>query len=251
MTTIRIILVLVLASTQAIAGLFPDLVGIENDVGDAVAPYRTALVPIGWAFAIWWVIYLGNLVFALDHARAGNSPGMAKVGWFAAGAFLVATFWVWHQPTYGPGVFSFIFLEVLLALALLAAFFTKDVHRPDLFGRTGLASLSFLAGWVTVASPAGFSLALQFIGWSDFARDDTQAVLPILFGWLPLAWGLTFVLRSWAYAIPIVWGLFGVAMANTSDPGFLIGIGAVATSFPGLTAFARSRMRTNPHPGPA
>ncbi|MEE4212285.1 MAG: hypothetical protein V2I43_23840 [Parvularcula sp.] len=241
MVILRVVLLILAAFAQPLAGLWPEFVGIEREVGDVVEPYRTALVPAGWAFSIWTLIFIGNLIFVADHTRAPRRQGMAPLGWLAAGVFAGNTAWVWYQPTHGPGLDSFALLEVILVLALAAALLSRRAARPDLLARTGLASLDLLAGWVTVASAAGLSLALNYDGWAEVGRQDTRGVLPVLFAWLPIAWALTFALRSWAYAAAIVWGLFAVAMANRFDPTYALGVGAVATSFLGLTAFAKRR----------
>ena len=68
MTNLRATLVLLFAVLQVVTGFAPDLFGATNDVGAAVEPYRTPLVPAGWAFAIWGLLYLGCLVFAVFHA---------------------------------------------------------------------------------------------------------------------------------------------------------------------------------------
>ena len=166
---------------------------------------------------------------------------MASVGWLAAFAFLGNAVWVLHQPTYGPGLASFMGLEVLAVLAILAAFLTRRVEPSGLFQKLSFGGLWALAGWLTVASPAGLSLALVFsFGW-DLGPMPTDAVLPIVVGWLPIAWGLTWFARRWFFIAPIIWGLYGVAMANTGEPQFFWGILALATSFVGLTLVAKTR----------
>lgn len=241
MTHLRTILVVFLAVAQMVVGFFPGLLGASNDVGAMVEPYRTPLVPAGWAFAIWGLLYLGCLVFAAFHTINRHDPLVARVGWLAALSFLGTTLWVPHQLTYGPGWASFIGLEWILLTTLAAILAIRLDPRPGAFRGFAYGAIIALAGWITVASPAGLSLALVFESGWDLGEDRTGAVFPILLGWLPIAWGLTYFIRSWFYAVPIMWGLFGVAMANQSEQQFFIGVLALATSFAGLTLFARKR----------
>ena len=241
MVNFRATLVLLFAVLQVVTGFAPDLFGATNDVGAAVEPYRTPLVPAGWAFAIWGLLYLGCFVFAVFHALRRHEPGMARVGWLAALAFLGNAVWVLHQPTYGPGLVSFLGLEVLAMLAISAAFLTLKVDHAGFFQKLSFGGLWALAGWLTIASPAGLSLALVFsFGW-DLSPAPTDAVLPIVVCWLPIAWGLTWFARRWFFIAPIVWGLYGVAMANTDETQFFWGILALAASFVGLTLIAKNR----------
>ena len=241
MSNLRAFLVLGFAVLQMVAGFAPGLFGVTNGVGEMVEPYRTPLVPAGWAFAIWLFIYIGCLVFALFHLVNRQKQGLAVVGWLAALAFLGNWVWVLHQPTFGPGWASFLGLEVILLLALAAAWTSGRVAPGGLFQTLALGGLWALAGWITVASPAGLSLAMVFEGGWDLGARPTDAVFPIVLGWLPMAWGLTWIARRFFYAVPIMWGLFGVAMANQGEQAFVFGILALASSFAGLTLIAKSR----------
>ncbi|WP_233061136.1 hypothetical protein [Parvularcula mediterranea] len=246
MTHLRSLIVLLLAVAQMVIGFFPGLLGAGSDVGAMVEPYRTPLVPAGWAFAIWGLLYIGCLVFAVFHLMNRRDACVARVGWLAALSFLGTTLWVPHQLTYGPGWASFIGLEWILLTNLAATFAIRLDPRRGAFRGLAYGAIIALAGWITVASPAGLSLALVYENGWDLGDDRTGAVFPILLAWLPIAWGLTWLIRSWFYVVPIMWGLFGVAMANQAEQQFFIGVLALATSFAGLTLFARKHRVRGP-----
>src|SRR5699024_10282923 len=85
--------VVVAAVAQAVAGL------LGSRVGDVADQFTSPVTPAGYAFAIWGLIYLATLVFAVYQALPAQRDDrvLSRAGWPAALAFFANTLWV---PTF-------------------------------------------------------------------------------------------------------------------------------------------------------
>lgn len=238
---IRSALLMTAAFAQVAAGIAPQLFGVDGSIAEVVEPYSTPLVPAGWAFSIWGLLYLGCFLVAIWHAFRIADPIASRVGWFAFVAFSGNTAFALYQPGAGPDLISFLILEVVLIFSFLAAMTNRADPAPRAADRFVTGALLALAGWVTVASPAGFSTALNFAGVPGFTEPGSLPILAVLFAWTPLALFLAFIARAWIYILPILWGIFGVAMKSLDASQFAIGVLALGTAFIGVTAIAKAR----------
>ncbi|GGY46011.1 hypothetical protein GCM10007148_13870 [Parvularcula lutaonensis] len=232
---------MIAAFAQVAAGIAPQLFGVEGSVAEAVEPWLTPLVPAGWAFSIWGLLYLGCFGVAIWHAFRIADPVASRVGWFAILAFSGNTAFALYQPSAGPDLVSFVILEIVLVSSFLAAMTNRADPAPQASDRFVTGALLALAGWVTVATPAGLSTALNYAGVSSLTEPGSLPLLLILFGWAPVALALAWVARAWIYILPILWGIVGVAMRSIDATQFAIGSLALGTAFIGVTAMAKAR----------
>lgn len=244
MHAVRSLLLIAAALAQILASTAPGLFGIETSFGDAVAPFSTPLVPAGWAFSIWGLLFILSLVFVAWHAASRGNPAAARAGWLALIAYTGNAGFALYQPQFGPDLLSFAVLELVLLTAFLAALAGRAGAEAAAFHKVAAGALFALAGWVTVASPAGLSVALNMAGLFDVEGTASPGIRAVLFGWAPAALVFAWIARSWAYVVPIGWGIVGVAARNSADPVFALGILALGTAFFGVTAMARARAQS-------
>jgi hypothetical protein len=240
MNLARALLVLIAALFQVAAGFAPQLFGAGRSVGEAVEPFRTPLVPAGWAFAIWGVLFALLGVFAVVHFLRRAEPGWARAGWLALPALLGNGLFGLVQPALGPGLESFLLLEVVLVFALAASLAVKRVRPQSLWDGAAAVSLPALAGWVSIASAAGLSVLLRAEGLAP-----QSALLPdllILVAFTAIAPFLARRLAAWAYVLPILWGLFGIAAAGRL-PAPALGVVALSAALI-LLALIRAKKRS-------
>jgi hypothetical protein len=214
MALFRSVLVFLAAAFQFAAGFSPSLFEVERSVGEAVEPYRTALVPAGWAFSIWAVLFSLLLIFAVCHALRRNDGRMARAGWLIAGAMTANGAFAIVQPLLGPGWESFALLEISLVLSILAAIALLPERETARVYRISFLAVAALAGWLTVATPAGLSIGLRFEGLVPGGEVGLLTDLGILVLFTAIVPFLARALAAWAYALPILWGLFAVGMAG-------------------------------------
>jgi hypothetical protein len=112
----------------------------------------------GWAFAIWGLIYLGLLVYAVRQAlpQTGESDLIHDFGWpsvlaFAGiGLWIVAAAFDWELATI---VLIFGSLTVLLIPLLTHARQIRTLKLADRDRWMTVWPLSLLAGWLSIAAP--------------------------------------------------------------------------------------------------
>ncbi|MEM6746863.1 MAG: hypothetical protein AAF608_05535 [Pseudomonadota bacterium] len=249
MHIIRALLVLLTAISQVGAAFVPEVLGWSETIGSRASAYESPLVPAGYAFSIWGLLYIGCLFFALWQliSPRRREPEVATVGWLAFGTFTANTVWAIHQPLLGPGPLSFAVLEVILLFTFLAAAFSRRIEDLSIGDRLAIMPLFALAGWLLVASPGGFSLALKTVGLGPFFGSLITESLVILLVWLLPAAILAFFARSFAFLAAVFWGLAAVVMANegTGETPFMqalyIAAGLIAAAtLVGLLAARRS-----------
>ncbi|MEO1658757.1 MAG: hypothetical protein AAFR65_13665 [Pseudomonadota bacterium] len=216
MHIIRALLVFITAITQVGAAFAPQILGWNRTIGSTARLYESPLIPAGYAFSIWGFLYLGCLFFALWQliSPRRREREVATVGWLAFGAFTANTVWAIHQPLLGPGPLSFAVLQVILLFTFLAAIFSRRIDDLSLGDRLAIMPLFALTGWLLVASPGGFSLALKTIGLGPFFGSLVNESLVIVMVWLVPAAIAAFFARSLAVLAAVLWGLAAVVWAN-------------------------------------
>lgn len=222
MPRLRSFLLLAAAVLQFTGGFFPRWLGITGTVGGVVEPIRTPVVPAGWAFAIWGILFFLAFVFVAFHWHRRNDPTVARTGWLILAAYVGNALFVWYQPTFGPGPVSFLILETVLVFAFAAALSSREGEQSGAFRRTAYAGLFALAGWASVATPAGLSLAFRMADVPPVGGDVLAESIILLVVFTLIAPFAARLMARWAYALPIVWGLFGVAMANQTPTFFAL-----------------------------
>ena len=197
------------------------LFGIESDIGSTANTYASPLIPAGYAFVIWLYLYGGCLFYADWHLTRSQNAARSRTAWWAFAAFTANAVWAYHQPVYSGTFVSLLLLEAILLFAFAAAIASRADPQPGQGGRIAYAVLFALAGWIAVASAPGLSIALEIEGVSLFGANPQTEALLIVVIWSALALPLTFVARSYAFALPVVWGLVAVAAANPGRPALV------------------------------
>ncbi|MEM9618393.1 MAG: hypothetical protein AAF936_10570 [Pseudomonadota bacterium] len=218
----RAMLLLVFAIGQLAAGFLPDALGWDVSIASRSAEFNTALIPAGYAFVIWLPLFFGNIAFAVFHALPGQiqNPLYRRVGWFAAAAFAANTFRSLYEPINGPDWISFLLLvAILLPLLAAAVTITRSPAKPPLLATFPIYGQ---AGWITVATAAGFSQMALFEGWNPFDLTATIAAFGVVAAWTPLAITAAWAVRSFLFAAAMSWGLFWIGMANVDTRGDIL-----------------------------
>ncbi len=242
---VRVGLLLVMAVAQVAAGQAPQLFGWEETIGSRSDALSTPIVPPGWAFAIWGVIFLGCLVFAVYAALPGNltNPLLRRIGWLAVMAFALNTLWELWVPVYSLDAVALGILGVLLVVMVIVMM-QIAAAAPLTTGTTWFVRfpLSLLAGWITAAFFVGLSVTARFYG---IAFEDGTGLVPslvVLTAASLFAAGVLFSGAGWMYAIGVVWGLAAIAIGTAASGGALAlaGLAAAAALVLALLALTRA-----------
>jgi hypothetical protein len=230
----------VLAITEAGAGVLPRL-GIGSAIADRSAMTENSVTPAGYAFAIWGVIFLVLLAYALVFAWRGSDR---KPAVRLAVAMAANTLWSLYVQSYRIDTVSVVIIATGLGFALLALGSAQKMTTPGLERLLARAGAGLLAGWLTIAAAANIAAAMQGAGLSfgDLGEPVVALLLLLAFGGLAVLTAAR--TRSFYYAAAAAWGLAAVAAkrldaAATMDIVIAGAVIAIAIAVVGMAAAAR------------
>jgi hypothetical protein len=202
----------ILASTLPLNG---------QNTGEISDRFQVFFVPAGYVFAIWGVIYIGWIAFAIYQALPAQkeSPRLRKLGYLFAlsGLFNAAWLFCWHYNQFG--------LSVLVMLGLLGLLIVSYLRLN--VGRTPVGTaekwsvdvpFSTYLGWISVATIANVTDWLYFVNWNGFGiAPEIWAVIMLLVASLV---GVLMALtrRDSAYLFVFAWSFVGIAIKQAAVP---------------------------------
>ncbi len=191
--------------------------------GELSDRYPTLLVAAGWAFSVWGLIFLLDLVFAVWQLRPRqrDDATLARVRPAAAAGFALTAAWM---PIFSQQLFWLALAVIWTALACLLYCALLLSRAPEaLPGRTAWAwaPLSLHAGWLSLAA---------FLNTAQVAVAYRLLPVDRMLGWSAALWAAAAVLLLAAnhrmrgnlvYVAVALWGLVAAyARQSGSDlPG--------------------------------
>lgn len=208
--------------------------GLGQTAAEFAADSDATLEVAGYAFAIWGVIYLGLLIYAVRQVlpATGESELLNRLGWPSALAFLGIGWWIvaaaldWEIGTI---VLIFGSLLVLLVPLLMNARTIRALPRASRERWMVVWPLALLAGWLGIAAPVNVLTVLTGNGDLPTVLSPTIWALVAVVLVSAKALAVTWALRTPAFALPIAWGLLGVFVAEQERNGVLA-VGAVVAA---------------------
>jgi translocator protein len=188
-----------------------------KDTGQLSDQYPILTVPAGYAFAIWSLIYLGLLGFALYQSLPSqrDNPRIARITPLFLISCLANIGWLftWH--------YEILNLNIVLMLVLLGSLIGiyRQLRADGTQPSTGehwlvWVPFSLYMGWITVATIVNLTVVLYAAGWQDTGPLGA-ALASLLF---VVAAGIAITI-AWrfddpAYALVVVWALVAVAIKH-------------------------------------
>ena len=218
-TLVRRLVVLVAMIFSVVVGQGQVALGWGQSAAEFAADSDATLRVAGYAFAIWGVIYLGLLVYAVRQLRSlkGEGPLIQRFGWPSALAFIGIGLWIVAaalDAEVATILLIFGALTVLLIPLLQNATAIRDLPAGDRDRWTVVWPLSLLAGWLTVAAPLNLITIATGNGDLPTILAPTVWAMTAVVGVVLVALGVTQRIRTIAYALPIAWGLLGAYVAE-------------------------------------
>ena len=220
-----LLMTLVTIATNVLANALPIAGRTTGEISDA---FPALVTPAGYVFAIWGVIYLGLLAYAVWQvlpAQATN-PRVQAVAWPIALGHLANALWIvaWHTLAFGV---SLLLMLVLLAtlivtyLRLRAPVAARRAAAPSRAERVlARGTFSVYLGWITVATVANVTVWLM-----DRGFETRFLALPAVV-WAMVALVVATLLgvrmlmryRDAAYAAVLVWAFIGIVVMQIGTP---------------------------------
>lgn len=218
----RRLIVLAAAIFAIVVGQGQMALGWGQTAAEFAADSDATLKVAGYAFAIWGVIYLGLLVYAVRQVlpQTGESLLIHRFGWPSVVAMTGIGLWIVAAALDAE------LATIVLIFGSLAAVLIPLVRNAGAIRGLALRDrdrwmvvwpLALLAGWLTVAAPLNLITVAT-------GNGDLPPVLA------PTVWAMTAIvlaaivalavtqrIRTVAYAIPVAWGFLGAFVAE--QPG--------------------------------
>ena len=192
-----------------------------QNTGEISDRFQVYFVPAGYVFAIWGVIYICWIAFAIYQflpAQKAN-PRLQKLGYLFAlsGIFNAAWLFCWHYNQFG--------LSVLVMVALLGTLIFSYLKLD--VGRTATSAaerwcvdipFSVYLGWITVATVANITSYLYSISWNGFGipAQAWAAIMIAVASLLGLL--MTLTRRDSGYLFVLLWSFIGIAVKQAEFP---------------------------------
>ena len=179
------------------------------------------IVPAGWAFIIWSVIYSLLGVFTIYQALSdecapnrNNHAIFNKAGWWVCINFFLNASWclIFQLNTLAGFIISLIVCIGMLATAVYVLGVSLE-HRLSVSGIIGMrVGFSLYSGWLTVATTLNIAFVLKAGGLSQAAAgiDESWWACGTLIAVLCVYVFVSFMQRNPAYACVLEWALFAI-----------------------------------------
>jgi benzodiazapine receptor len=211
---------LVFAIGQAAAPGLTPMLGLPP-VGQVSDRYPTWVVPAGYAFSIWGLIFglcIAYAVWQMLPAQRQN-PLLRRVGWLTAAAFAGSTAWEFAFPA---GMYALSVALIVLTLVSLAVAVGRMAgwRTPFSAAERWLVWMTcgVYLGWITVATVANVAQALAAAGQVELGLGgETWGVVMVIAAALIAAF-VTLRTRNAGYPLAVVWALVAVFVARRAPP---------------------------------
>ncbi len=192
-----------------------------QNTGEISDRFKVYFVPAGYVFAIWGIIYIGWIAFAVYQALPAHKEDarLRRLGYLFAmsGVFNAAWLFCWHYNRFGLSV---LVMFVLLGL-LIASYLRLDVGRQpaDTAGKWCVdIPFSIYLGWISVATIANVSDWLYSVHWDGFGIPAPTWAVIMLVAALLLGALMAWQRRDAAYLFVLVWSFVGIAAKQAPTP---------------------------------
>jgi hypothetical protein len=204
LATIGMIVFNYLAATGILGGI---------ETGAVSDKYQTRITPAGYAFAIWSLIYLGCLAFAIYQALPKNLDrfrGLRRL-YIVSCVANCAWLYFWHQEA------LVVCLVVIAGLLATLALINVKLQKTETVGEFWLAKFPFglYFGWVTAATILNAAIALVYL--NVRVADSTAVWMGAALLMVAGALGVVVRLRlgNYFYPLAIAWALTAIAVKQS------------------------------------
>ncbi len=206
-----------------------------NPVGTTGTDTNPLIVPEGYAFSIWGVIYTGLIVFPIYQwfrTPIGNHEIWHKIHrWYSLnvvcnGLWLVCASYDWLWLTVG-------IIIIMLVSLVMINLYLKQLQSDDGLQNYWLEKFTFSIyfAWITLATALNISSALAFYGWRGFGISEVNWTIIIMIIAAAIAGHIAYHKRDRAYAGVVVWAFLAIALRHS---GSIMVISAMAYAVMGL-----------------
>ncbi len=218
--------------TVVVNGLANGLPLNGQKTGEISDRFPVFFVPAGYVFAIWGLIYLGLVAFAVYQALPAQRTNerLRRMGYWFALSCLANSAWIfcWHFNLFPLSLG--VMLVVLASLVMIYLGLAGSRARAGTLERWSVdVPFSVYLGWITVATVANATDVLYYLKWLGWGiAPEVWGVLLILAA-TAICLAVIFTQHDAPYSLVLVWALAGIAVKQGSRSQ-IVPAAAVATA---------------------
>jgi len=215
---LAVIIMLILYSLTSLGYMGP------NPIGQATTYNEPLVVPAGYAFAIWSIIYTLMIAFPIyhwfkkpsGHAQWKSVHRLYSMNIIANGLWLVCASYSWQILT--VLIILFMLYTLVRINDLLIEIAEKEKSQNYWFERLGF-SLYF--AWITLASALNISTALAFYGFDGFGINEVTWSIVFITVVASIATLVFLKYKDRAYAGVVIWAFIALTIKQFSAHPFI------------------------------
>ncbi len=183
--------------------------------------FPVLIVPPGYVFSIWGIIYLGLIAFTIYQALPSQreNPRFQKMGlWFFFSSLANALWLVSFQYLqFGLAMIIMLVLLGMLIRIYIGLEIGKEMVKPV---ERWLVNLPFsiYLGWITVAAIANAAQLLYSLNWNGFGIAAQVWTVVMLSVAVIISGLMSFTRRDMGYSLVLVWAFTGIAVKQAALP---------------------------------
>jgi TspO/MBR family len=183
--------------------------------------FAVQVTPANYAFAIWGLIYLGLIAFAVYQLQPTQryNPSLQRSGYWLAFACVSQCVWI------------YLFLDRLFVASIIAMFGIL-LSLIVTYQRLGIGQqnvprrerwfihipISIYLGWITVASVVNVAIALYSVNWNGWGISSAAWTLIMMIVSTAIAALVNIQRHDTAYRLVIVWALVAIVVRQIDTP---------------------------------
>lgn len=180
---------------------------------------QVLIIPANYAFAIWGLIYLGLISFAVYQVLPANknAPYLQKISYFITLSSLAQIVWVFLFQ-YRLFTLSAVAMAVIL-LSLIAIYLRLEIAKKPVSKQHKWFvnfPISIYFAWISVATIVNIALVLYDAGWNGWGHPVAWTVIMMTVGTI-IALIITLERKDVNYAGVFIWALVAIAIRNLNQ----------------------------------
>ena len=215
--------------------------------GAVSALYPTLVTPAGYVFAIWALIYLGMLAYAVAQfvSPLADDPLPDRLAWPLILSNVANVVWLllWQSLN----IYWTVPVMLVLLASLIAAYLIARRDRPGQLSAlerwTVRAPISVYVGWISIATIADIAAALYAARWSGWGVPAAWWGVIVLIVGAALAFAGLARDRDGVFAGVFVWAFAGIAVATSSLPERIVAAVLAVAILAGIVVAVVTRRR--------
>lgn len=219
---LRQVLNLIAAAAMIVINALANIVRYNGKTTAEVSDkFKVYFVPEGYVFAIWGLIYLGIILFAIYQALPAQRENrrLRRIGYFFALSSLANIVWLflWHYEVLVATVPVMFFLLA----TLIVIYLRLNIGRAEApAGERWFVHLPFsiYLGWITVATIANVADLLYDLRWNGLGVDPQIWTVIMLGVAAALALIISLARGDVAYDLVLIWATAGIALKQAATP---------------------------------